>query len=76
MSSEEQTRQKWARKVGQVFNTMPRIGSYEKTVWLPRGNIEKRVTEVLENRGVHICMDGPTGTEDFTRLDDASQIEN
>lgn len=53
-------RQKWSRKVSEVFNTMPRDGN--RTVWLPRTSMENRLIEVLENRGVHICLDGPTGT--------------
>jgi hypothetical protein len=53
-------RQKWAKKVSEVFNTMPRDGT--RTLWLPRTSIENRLAEVLDNRGVHICLDGPTGT--------------
>ena len=52
----------WASRVGSVFNTMPRDGSNRLTVWLPRTSMERRFTEVLENKGVHICLDGPTGT--------------
>lgn len=60
--TEEKARQEWARKVGMVFNTMPRDGYSGQSVWLPRDKMEAKFSAVLENGGVHICLDGPTGT--------------
>jgi hypothetical protein len=62
MSSLDEERKKWASKVGRVFTTTPRDGNSKSTVWLPRTKSENRFGEVLENPGVHICVDGPTGT--------------
>lgn len=52
----------WASRVGTVFNTMPRDGSAEKTVWLTRKEAESEFSGVLHLQGKHICLDGPTGT--------------
>jgi hypothetical protein len=54
------SRQKWAKRVGEIFNTMPRDGN--NAVWLPRKEMEDKFSDLIENRGVHICLDGPTGT--------------
>jgi len=55
-------RKEWSRKVGQVFNTMPRDGNTRETVWLSREKIENRYADLLSFPGVHVCLDGPTGT--------------
>lgn len=55
-------RRKWSMKVGKVFYTMPRDGSVKDTVWLRRHKVEQRLSDVLGFPGVHICIDGPTGT--------------
>lgn len=52
----------WSSKVGKVFNTMPRDGNHHSTVWLTRKVLEKRFSALLSFPGVHICLDGPTGT--------------
>lgn len=51
---------KWARKVGSVFITRPRIGG-KHTVWLDRKDAERRFTEAIQHPGAHVCLDGPTG---------------
>jgi len=52
----------WSNQVGQVFNTKPRDGSSNNIFWVNRGKIEDLLGLVLHNPGVHICIDGPTGT--------------
>lgn len=52
----------WVKKVGRVFNVNPRNGTLKQTVWLPRRSLESSFREAAETQGVHICLDGPTGT--------------
>jgi hypothetical protein len=54
-------RRKWTRRVGEVFNTSARLGYVPGSVWLRRDE-EGKFAELLETKGVHICLDGPTGT--------------
>lgn len=53
---------RWSYRVGQVFNTRPRDGSNTNILWIKRRNIEELLIDLLLNPGVHICIDGPTGT--------------
>lgn len=62
MSSRDPQREKWLRSIGKVFKTNPRNGNEESTVWLRRRKLEERFNDVLGFSGVHICLDGPTGT--------------
>lgn len=55
----------WSNRVGQVFNTQPRDGSRSNSLWITtetRRRIEESLSVLLQNPGVHICVDGPTGT--------------
>lgn len=51
---------KWAKKVGTVFNTRPRIAG-KNTVWLERKGASQRFSEAFARAGAHVCLDGPTG---------------
>jgi hypothetical protein len=53
---------RWQKVVGQVFNTQPRDGSRKDSLWVKRGGAEETLTLLLQNPGVHICVDGPTGS--------------
>lgn len=55
-------RKSWPKKVGEVFNTLPRDGNNKSTVWLERKELERCMISELESPGVSICVDGPTGT--------------
>lgn len=52
----------WAEFTGQVFNTLPRDGNDKSTIWLVRKTLEENLEQMLDFSGVHICIDGPTGT--------------
>jgi len=52
----------WGRIVGEVFNTLPRNGVDKETFWMPRKQLEVNLLQELEAPGVHVCIDGPTGT--------------
>ena len=52
----------WSSIVGQVFNTQPRDGSRRNSVWKKRRGTEETLKLLLQNPGVHICVDGPTGS--------------
>jgi hypothetical protein len=53
----------WLSKVAKVFDTRPRDASNpENLVWLPRDEQEKEILDILYLPGVHLCLDGPTGT--------------
>lgn len=57
------TRTAWAAKVGRVFTTNPRVRDDSRAgMWFPRRNEEKHFAEALLLPGLHICLDGPTGT--------------
>jgi hypothetical protein len=51
----------WVAKVGQVFNTEPRIGTLKRTVWLPRDEAMGRLSDAFRREGAHVCVDGPSG---------------
>lgn len=52
----------WPQIVGEVFNTLPRNGLDKETFWMPRKKLEEKLLQELEAPGVHVCIDGPTGT--------------
>jgi hypothetical protein len=52
----------WARHVGEVFHTSPRNGNDQNTIWLPRPDLEASLATQLDFPGVHVCLDGPTGS--------------
>ena len=52
----------WGTKVGEVFNTLPRDGSRKSTVWLERKDLDHKLEADIGSLGVHVCIDGPTGT--------------
>lgn len=49
-------------RIDDVFNTLPRDGNRKGTVWLERKEIERKLQSDIGARGVHLCIDGPTGT--------------
>lgn len=49
----------WAARVGQVFDTRPRIG-VENVLWMRRTE-EIALARALRLPGVHVCLDGPSG---------------
>lgn len=51
----------WEQKVGQVFNTNPRIGVKKNIVWLERDKEYHQLDIVFKRPGAHVCLDGPTG---------------
>lgn len=52
----------WNERVNRVFDTQPRDGASGQSVWLPRQKMENHFTDLLYQDGVHICIDGPSGT--------------
>jgi len=52
---------KWVRRVAEVFDTRPRIGSSKKTIWLERKEASNRFANAFYRLGAHVCLDGPTG---------------
>jgi len=52
----------WQKYVGEVFNVQPRDGNEESTVWVVRKELEQRFEKYISIPGVHLCLDGPTGT--------------
>jgi len=53
----------WLRKAARVFDTRPRNASDPKNmVWLERDKEERQVLDAISVPGVHVCIDGPTGT--------------
>src|SRR2546423_845817 len=52
----------WSERVNRVFDTEPRNGGDPNAVWLPRTEIENQFSNLLAQDGVHICVDGPSGT--------------
>src|SRR5688572_29816527 len=54
-------REEWVSRVGQVFNTEPRIGTLKRTVWLPRDEPMSRLSDAFRREGAHVCIDGPSG---------------
>jgi len=61
MRKNDTTREEWATMVGRVFNVMPRNGNDKGTVWLER-RMQQKFNSFLRLAGVHICVDGPTGS--------------
>jgi hypothetical protein len=53
-------RRTWAAKVGRIFDTRPRVASKD-TVWLERKSAYEALTAAIEQPGIHVCLDGPTG---------------
>jgi hypothetical protein len=53
-------RRVWASKVGKVFDTRPRVAS-KSTVWLERKSAYESLSNAIEQPGMHVCLDGPTG---------------
>ena len=53
-------RKTWAGKVGRVFDTRPRVAS-RTTVWLERKSAYDSLANAVEQPGMHVCLDGPTG---------------
>lgn len=54
--------QAWNARVNLVFHTGPRDGASPHAVWLSRYKVEKQFNDLLYQDGVHICVDGPSGT--------------
>jgi hypothetical protein len=52
----------WSARVNRVFDTRPRDGASPGSVWLPRREVENQFSDLLFQDGVHICVDGPSGT--------------
>ncbi|MBA7688790.1 hypothetical protein ES703_97279 [subsurface metagenome] len=52
----------WQKYVGEVFSVLPRDGNVESTVWIVRKELEQRFGKYITIPGVHVCLDGPTGT--------------
>lgn len=52
----------WMQQVSDVFDTNPRNGNREATVWLKRGKLERDFESDLFVRGRHICLDGCSGS--------------
>jgi len=52
----------WMQHVSDVFDTNPRNGNREATVWLKRGALEREFESDLFVRGRHICLDGCSGS--------------
>jgi hypothetical protein len=52
----------WSARVTRVFDTRPRDGANPDSVWLPREKVENQFNDLLYQDGVHICVDGPSGT--------------
>ena len=52
-------RKRWAGRVGRVFDTRPRVAS-KVTVWLERKSAYRLLSNVVEQPGMHVCLDGPT----------------
>jgi hypothetical protein len=52
----------WSARVNAVFHTSPRDGGKPHAVWLPRVKLESDFSDLLFQDGVHICVDGPSGT--------------
>lgn len=48
--------------MNRVFDTQPRDGANPNSVWLPRKKDEAHFDDLLYQDGVHICVDGPSGT--------------
>ncbi len=53
--------QHWMQRVSDVFDTNPRNGNREATVWLTRGQLERDLEADLFVRGRHVCLDGCSG---------------
>lgn len=51
----------WMKLVSEVFDTNPRNGNKNSTVWLYRRDIEERLEAEIFTRGRHICIDGCSG---------------
>jgi AAA domain len=56
------SRDAWLIEVQKVFNVVPRDGSIEGTVWIERTEEQNKLHDLLGLVGVHICIDGSTGT--------------
>lgn len=52
----------WMQQVSDVFDTNPRNGNKENTVWLRQPMLEKELEADLFTRGRHICIDGCSGS--------------
>lgn len=52
----------WMQRVSDVFDTNPRNGNREATVWLKRSVLERDLETDLFVRGRHICLDGCSGS--------------
>ncbi|MBI3368904.1 MAG: AAA family ATPase, partial [Burkholderiales bacterium] len=52
----------WMQRVSDVFDTNPRNGNRDATVWLKRGQLERDFESDLFVRGRHICLDGCSGS--------------
>ena len=52
----------WSARVDRAFDTRPRDGASPGSVWLPRRDVEDQFSDLLFQDGVHICVDGPSGT--------------
>jgi len=52
----------WMQQVSDVFDTNPRNGNREKTVWLRQPALETDLEADLFTRGRHICIDGCSGS--------------
>lgn len=53
---------RWTEQVNRVFSLKPRNGASGHSFWLDREPIERLFDDLLRQEGVHICVDGPTGT--------------
>lgn len=52
----------WMQSVSEVFDTDPRNGNNDSTVWLRRQALESDLEADLFTRGRHICIDGCSGS--------------
>lgn len=53
---------KWTEQVNRIFSLKPRNGATAHSFWLDREPIERQFDDFLHQEGVHICVDGPSGT--------------
>jgi hypothetical protein len=52
----------WTKRVAEVFDTNPRNGNRPSTVWFRQSTIEDALNQSLHTPGVHLCLDGSSGT--------------